>query len=594
MPSGSFGTAAALWSISWAWSRPSRCATSTMRSCGTTRPWTSADRRNASIDQANADAGHASHLPDAVLQRWTSRPGVTTFVGRTSELVRLRHLVHDSPARLVTLTGPAGTGKTRLAAELAAELQPQYADGAVIVDLTDVFDPGLVASTVCAAFRLRPGKPAEATTTLARFLSRRRQLLVLDNFEHLLPAAHLVTHLLMQAPGLTVLVTSRTPLEVAEEDAVAVPPLRVPERGSSPDVVAATDAVVLFLDRARSARPGFELTERSTTTVGELCGRLDGLPLAIELAAARVDLLSPAAILTRLDHQLDLLADDRAGQPARHRSLRAAIDTSYDLLGQREQDVFCDLSVFAGGFTVATAETVVSAGHPLLVDVVRSLLRASLLHPAGTPGDEPRFEMLQTVRTYSRDQLERTGRSVNLRDAHASAFRALAEEAEPQLRGPDQARWLDLVQAELPNIRQALQWAMRSGNIDTGLYTAAGFWRFWQVRGHTHEARRHLEAMLAEPSGSTEARAAGNLAVAQCAFAQGDLRAVRSTWPPRWRSTAAAATPARSPSVWCCWAPQPAAPATPTTASPSCVRRWTWPPRPATTGWWPCAWATWG
>ena len=297
-----------------------------------------------------------------------------------------------------------------------------------------------------------------------------------------------------------------------------------------------------------------------------------------------MDLLSPAAILTRLDQQLDLLADDRAGQPARHRSLRAAIDTSYDLLDQREQDVFCDLSVFAGGFTVATAEQVVSAGHRLLVDVVRSLLRASLLHPAGTPGDEPRFEMLQTVRTYSRDQLEQTGRSARIRDAHASAFRTLAEEAESQLRGPDQLRWLDLMQAELPNIRQALQWAVRSGNVDTGLYTAAGLWRFWQVRGHTHEARRHLEAMLAEPSGSAEARAAGNLAVAQCAFVHGDLLPCGNTWPPRWRSTAAAATPARWPSVWYCWAPRPAAPATPTTANPSCMRPSTRPPRSATTG----------
>jgi predicted ATPase/DNA-binding SARP family transcriptional activator len=474
------------------------------------------------VDQSNTDGAQASGRPDAVLQPRTSRPRVTTFVGRTTELERLRHLVHDSPARLVTLTGSAGTGKTRLAAELVAQLQPQYADGAMIADLADVSDPELVASAVCAAFRLRPGEPEEARATLTRFLSTRRQLLMLDNFEHLLPASGLVTHLLMQSPGLTVLVTSRTPLDVAEEHAVAVPPLPVPGPGSALDVVAATDAVVLFLDRARSARPGFELTDASTTTVGQLCGLLDGLPLAIELAAARVDLLSPAAILTRLDRQLDLLADDRPGQRARHRSLRAAIDTSYDLLGQREQDVFCDLSVFAGGFTVATAETVVSAGSPLLVDVVRSLLRASLLHPAGAPGDEPRFEMLQTVRTYSRDQLERTGRRANLCDAHASAYRRLAEEAEPQLRGPDQARWLDLVQAELPNIRQALQWAMTGGNLDRGLHTAAGLWRFWQVRGHTHEARRYLEAMLAGPSGSAEARASGNLAVAQCAFAQGD------------------------------------------------------------------------
>ncbi len=484
------------------------------------------DRPSRPDDPSNADPTHDS-APDAALQPRASRPGGVAFVGRTTELGQLRHLIHQDAARLVTLTGPAGTGKTRLAAELTSQLEPHYEHGATIVDLTTVTDPQLVVSAVCAACRLRPDEPKDAETTLTRFLSTRRQLLILDNFEHLLPAAGLVTHLLACARGLTVVVTSRVPLGISEEHIAAVPPLTVPGHDAAPDVVAATDAVVLFLERARSVRPGFQLTDTSTATVGRLCARLDGLPLAIELAAARVDLLSPAAILTRLDQQLDLLADDRAGQPARHRSLRAAIDTSYDLLDQRERDVFCDLSVFAGGFTVATAEQVVSAGHPLLVDVVRSLLRASLLHPAGTPGDEPRFEMLQTVRTYSRDQLDQTGRTVNLHDAHASAYRALAEEGEPQLRGPDQLRWLDLVQAELPNIRQALQWAVRSGNVDTGLYTAAGLWRFWQVRGHTHEARRHLEAMLAEPSGSAEARAAGHLAVAQCAFVHGDLAAVR-------------------------------------------------------------------
>ena len=387
--------------------------------------------------------------------------------------------------------------------------------------------------------------------------------------------------------------TSRTPLGIAEEHIAAVPSLTVPGHDAAPDVVAATDAVVLFLERARSARPGFELTDTSTGTVGQLCARLDGLPLAIELAAARVELLSPAAILTRLDQQLDLPADDRAGQPARHRSLRAAIDTSYDLLGQREQDVLCDLSVFTGGFTIATAEQVVSAGRPLLVDVVRSLLRASLLHPAGTPGDEPRFEMLQTVRTYSRDQLERTGRAVNLRDAHASAYRALAEEGEPQLRGPDQLRWLDLIQAELPNIRQALQWAVRSGNVDTGLYTAAGLWRFWQVRGHTHEARRQLEAMLAEPSVSPEARAAGNLAIAQCAFVQGDHVAVQEhvaaardvhrrsgdTHSVAFGLMLLGASAGRTGDA--------------DHGKPLRVRRWTRPPQSATTGWWPWAWGTW-
>jgi tetratricopeptide (TPR) repeat protein len=265
----------------------------------------------------------------------------------------------------------------------------------------------------------------------------------------------------------------------------------------------------------------------STITVGQLCARLDGLPLAIELAAAQVDLLSPAAILTRLDDQLDLLADDRGGRPARHRSLRAAIDTSYELLGQREQDVFRELSVFSGGFTVSTAEEVVSAGRPLLVDVIRSLLRASLLHPAGSPGDEPRFEMLQTVRTYSRELLEHSGGITTGRDAHADAFRALAGEAETQLRAPDQERWLDLIQAEVANIRESLQWAVRGGNTDRGLHTVADLWRFWQVRGHTHEARRHLEVMLAKGSASTEAAASAALALTQCAFVHGDLTAVQ-------------------------------------------------------------------
>ena len=185
-------------------------------------------RPSSPDDPSNADPMHASHLPDAVLQPRTSRPGGTTFVGRTTELGRLRHLVAEDAARLVTLTGPAGTGKTRLAAELTSQLEPHFEHGATIVDLTTVTDPQLVASAVCAAFRLRPGEPAEATTTLARFLSSRRQLLVLDNFEHLLPAAQLVAHLLMQAPGLTVLVTSRTPLEVAEERIAPVPPLTVP------------------------------------------------------------------------------------------------------------------------------------------------------------------------------------------------------------------------------------------------------------------------------------------------------------------------------------------------------------------------------
>lgn len=479
------------------------------------------------VDGFNPVAGPVSRPRELAPRLPTTRALGTTFVGRMPELSRLRHLVQDESARLVTLTGPAGTGKTRLATEFARQLETHYSDGAMTVDLTKVSDPEMVASAVCAAFRLRPGEPEEARANLAGFLSSRVQLLVLNSFEHLLPAAGLVDHLLASAPGLTAVVTSRAPLELADEHVVAVPTLPVPRRGAAPDVVAATDAVVLFVDRARASRPGFELTDTSSITIGELCTRLDGLPLAIELAAARMELLSPAGILSRLDDQFDLLASDIAGPAERHRSLRAAIDCSYELLDQREREVFCDLSVFVGGFTVATAEEVVRVGHPLLVDVIRSLLRASLLRAAGARGDEPRFEMLQTVRIYSQDQLKRTGRHITQFNAHSNTFRRLADEAETQLRGPDQSRWLELVEAELPNIRAAMQWAMQGGNVDTGLHIAAGLWRFWQVRGHTPEARRQVEAMLALPSASTEARASGHLTVARCAFHQGDTTAVR-------------------------------------------------------------------
>jgi predicted ATPase/DNA-binding SARP family transcriptional activator len=484
-------------------------------------------RTAGSPDEFNAVTVLDSSRPEQVWRPRASRPRATTFVGRQHELSRLRHLSRDGVSRLITLTGATGAGKTRLAAELTSELEAQFPDGATTVDLTSVSDPQLVASAIRAALQLRPGEPEEATATVAQYLSSRKQLLVLDNFEHLLAAAGLVAELLERAAGLTVVVTSRVPLQTSRENLVPVAPLRVPQAGSAPDVVAATDAVVLFLDRARVARPGFQPTEAAMITVGELCTRLDGLPLALELAAARVDLLSPAAILARLDGQLDLLANDRAAQPERHHSLRAALEVSYDLLDPREQQVFRELSIFAGGFTLSTAEDVVAGGHPLLVDVVRSLLTANLLHPAGSPGDEPRFEMLQTVRSYGQARLDRTNRKPHLVDAHAKALQRLAQEAETELRGPDQVRWQDLVEAELPNIRQALQWAEGGGNVDVGLFTAAGLWRFWQVRGHTHEARRHVEAQLASPSGTAEARAAGHLTVAQCAFVQGDLAAVR-------------------------------------------------------------------
>jgi len=324
-------------------------------------------------------------------------PPANTFVGRTRELEELQRLLLGSAARLLTLTGPPGIGKTRLALEVASRVRSAFRDGAAVVDLTTVHDAEFVASAGCSALGLRPAEQKHAAVDLAGYLTTKAPLLVLDNFEHVLPARGLVTSLLAQAPGLAVLVTSRSPLHVSAEQVVTVPPLTVPAADLPTDLVPRTDAVALFIDRARSVRPDFELTERTVRIMGELCAHLDGLPLAIELAAARVDLLSPRAILSRLGHRPDLLATESEAVSQRHRSLRAAVEWSYDLLDDEHKEIFCDLSVFAGGFTLDMAEAVVPGGHGRLLTAVHTLLHASLLRVEGAPGDEPRFGMLETI-----------------------------------------------------------------------------------------------------------------------------------------------------------------------------------------------------
>jgi len=463
---------------------------------------------------------------DAPLHRWWGGTAFgQLFVGRSEELEQLNAL-HLAGSRLLTLTGAAGTGKTRLAVEFARQVGPTYRDGWAMVDLSRVNTAGQVVPAICSTLGLHPTDPRDAMTVLAGFLGSRIQLVILDNFEHVLPAATAVSSLLERAPRLTVVVTSRSALSIDGEHRFEVGPLAVPTSGTPADLLAESDAVTLFVDRARTVRPDFVLTERTAAQVAQLCTHLDGLPLAIELAAARIDLLSPRAILSRLGDRLDLLAADTALLPERHRSLRAAVKWSYDLLDVQQQTAFCELSVFAGGFTADTAETVVTDLRTQLVDVVGALRHASLLRSTGAPGGEPRFAMLDTLREYGLGRLTLNGRIGEMRNAHAGAFRRLAEEAEPELRGPDQVRWLELLDAELPNIRQALDWCSSGGNPDTGLFVAAHLWRYWQVRGLTHEAREYLEAALATTSGSSAARAAGHLSAARCVFQLGDLNAV--------------------------------------------------------------------
>ena len=448
------------------------------------------------------------------------------FVGRAGDVDRLRGLLTGARSRWVTLTGPAGSGKTRLAVEVATQVGHGYRDGWAFVDLTRIDTADQVALETAAALGIHLEDLDDAETALGDVLRPRQQLLLIDNFEHVVAAAPLIARLLDRAPDVAVMLTSRSAVGGRGEREYPVAPLSVPRADARWDTVAEADAVALFMDRARAVRPDFTLTETNAQQVAQLCTRLDGLPLAIELAAARVDLLSPRSVLARLDQRLDLFATDLPETPERHRSLRAAVDWSYELLDADSRRAFAELAVFSGGFTVDCAEAVLSHPRRLLVDTVKTLVNSSLLKPVGAAGDEPRFAMLETIREYAGMRLTETGRSDSIRARHAQSYRAMAEEAEPQLRGPDQMRWVELLYAELPNIRDAVQWGKDQDDPEMALLTVAALWRFWQVRGLTHEARAHLEDLLTHPHLSDTARAAGHLGTARCVFHQGDLDAV--------------------------------------------------------------------
>jgi predicted ATPase/DNA-binding SARP family transcriptional activator len=477
------------------------------------------------------DVGPAEPL-NAIPGRSTPslRARPSSFVGRKRELRELRRLLSQVDVRLLTLTGAGGTGKTRLALEATARVGDEFPDGVVQVELAPIVDSDLVATAIADTLGLgeSPGKsPAEALTA---HLRGRRVLLLLDNFEQVLAAAPLLAELLAGAPGVTLLVTSRTPLDIAEERIYPVSALELPVSSRPREVgrLRRTEAVRLFVDRARDARADFELTELNADAVAELCLRLDGLPLALELAAARIKLLSPGDILERLGHRLELLrAEPGAGVPARHRTLRAAIDWSYDLLTPGEQALFTSLAVFVGGFTLDGAEAVAGDLQLDVVDGIESLLSDNLLRTERMAGGEPRFGMLETIREYALERLDERGDGQAVRRRHAGAYVLLAEQAEPALYGPQQLGWVERLNAELPNIRVALSWAAEHGETEAGLRIGAGLWRFWHMQGHLREGRERLEQLLAEGSGSTATRASALFAAASIAKVQGDHEAVR-------------------------------------------------------------------
>jgi non-specific serine/threonine protein kinase len=455
-----------------------------------------------------AGAAAAPPTPSAVAPRERAAGAhnlprqLTSFVGRARELAEVRRLLAAVP--LFTLTGAGGCGKTRLALRAAADVAAGYPDGVWLAELGALADPGLVPQAVAAAVGVReePGRPLPAT--LADALREKRLLLVLDNCEHLLAAAAgLADTLLRACPRLTVLATSREALGVAGETAWRVPSLALPEllEGDHPPPAAAVaqcEAVRLFVDRAAAVRATFRVTPQNAAAVAQLCHRLDGIPLALELAAARVRVLPVAQLLGRLEDRFRLLTGGSRTAVPRHQTLRAAVDWSYALLTPDEQTLLRRLAVFAGGWTLEAAEAVGSGGgiEPAAVlELLTRLVDQSLVVVEEQPDGTARYRLLETLRQYAREKLAAGGAAAGVRGRHAAFFLSLAGAAEPELRGVHAAAWIDRLERELDNLRGALEWAAATGAAELGLRLAGALFWFW-LRRHAAEGRTWLARLL--------------------------------------------------------------------------------------------------
>ncbi len=453
----------------------------------------------------------------------------TSFVGREHEMVEIKR--HLAMTRLLTLTGAGGSGKTRLALEVARDLIGAYPDGVWLAELSSLSQGDFVAQSVAEAVRV-PGQPSRPITdTLVDALRAKKMLLILDNCEHLLDAVgDLVALLLDSCPRLKILATSREALGALGEVTWTVSLLSVPDLSSPPTVtqLEGYEAIRLFVDRARQRAPAFALKPDNSQEVAQICARLEGLPLAIELAAARIRMLPPQVLLDRLEDRLKLLTGGPRELSERQRTLRSTIEWSYELLEEDEKALFRRLSVFSGGATIEAIESVCDALGDLSVDPFEgasSLLEKSLLGQEEGAEGEPRLVMLETIREYAREKLEESGGAEDTKRRHTEYMLALAEEGEPKLKGPNQLEWMERLEAEHDNLRAALSWAIGRRQADTALRLAGALWWFWLVRGNLSEGQRWLEEALSQDgrSETSPVRAKALVGSGRLLLEQGDL-----------------------------------------------------------------------
>jgi predicted ATPase/DNA-binding CsgD family transcriptional regulator len=460
----------------------------------------------------------------------------TTLIGREGDLELAQRILARPGVRLLTISGPGGTGKTRLAIALAQKMASSFEDGVFFVDLARLERSEAVLHAIAQTVGVRDGADG-SHELLFQVLSSSRTLLVLDNFEHVLSAAEDVAELLGRCAELKIVVTSQAALRLRWEHLYPLGPLSLPSyRATDAAGVSESSAVRLFVERAQAADPTFELSDENAATIAEVCSRLDGMPLAIELAAARVRLLAPRALLARLGQRLDLLVDGAVDLPDRQRTLRKAIGYSFDLLSVEEQALFCQLAVFVGGCTLEGAAALQGLSSPAaersgssaplatISEQLQSLTHKSLLYQESLPNGETRFQMLESVRSYALEALEEAGELEAARQRWLTYLLDLAERSRQALHTQAQGAWLELLERDHDNFRAALRWCIDSGQAEPGLNLAGALWRFWFVRGLLSEGRRWLEELLVLPSAQprTVGRARALSAAGTLAYNQGD------------------------------------------------------------------------